>query len=169
MRQKLDFIIRGGIVKRFHTMHTLHTQNVAEHSFGVAWLVWLLSEERPTPNLLMAALSHDISEHTTGDIPAPAKRRMQISKQFDEEENEQYAAAGFELLKLTDWQKRTLKIADTMDLLLFCVRELNLGNSDMDVVYQRGVGYIRELEPLSNIELELLTIIGERYAGISKR
>jgi hypothetical protein len=94
---------------------------------------------------------------------------MQISKQFDEEENEQYAAAGFELLKLTDWQKRTLKIADTMDLLLFCVRELNLGNSDMDVVYQRGVGYIRELEPLSNIELELLTIIGERYAGISKR
>lgn len=168
MQSKLEFIVRGGIVKRFHTIHTQHTQNVAEHSFGVAWLVWLLCEENPPTVLLMAALAHDLAEYTTGDIPAPAKRRMNISSQFDAEENDQFEFAGFDPIILSEAQKRILKIADTMDLLLFCIRELSLGNRDMDTIYHRGVGYIRELEPLSEVEGTLLNLIGGRYDGISK-
>jgi len=163
MRTKLDFIIRGGVVKRFHTIHTLHTQNVAEHSFGVAWLCYLLCNGVPTRDLLVAALSHDIAEHTTGDIPAPAKRRLGISQRFDKYEMESYYGAGFEMQRLDAGESRTLKMADTADLLLFCIRELRLGNSDMEEVYQRGLSYITELEPLSSTEKELIHYIGEEH------
>lgn len=163
MRSKLDFIIKGGVVKRFHTIHTLHTQNVAEHSFGVAWLVWLLCNEHPSSALLMAALSHDIAEHMTGDIPAPAKRRMDISNQFNAEETACTHAAGIILPTLNTADKRCLKMADTMDLLLFCTRELALGNNDMIAVYYRGMNYIKELAPFNKKEQELINLIGERY------
>jgi 5'-deoxynucleotidase YfbR-like HD superfamily hydrolase len=168
VRQKLDFIIRGGVVKRFHTMHTLHTQNVAEHSFGVAWLVYLLCDQQPSAGLLIAAMAHDLAEHMTGDIPAPAKRRMQISAQFNTEEDKCMMDAGLAAPMLTAAEQRVLKMADTMDLLLFCTRELALGNSDMHVVYIRGVGYVKELAPFSATEQELLDLIGERYYASSK-
>jgi 5'-deoxynucleotidase YfbR-like HD superfamily hydrolase len=168
MRSKLDFIIRGGVVKRFHTMHTIHTQNVAEHSFGVAWLLWLLCNEKPSRGMLMAALAHDLSEHMTGDLPAPAKRRMGVSAQFDAEEERQYAEAGFLPIPLSDAEKRILKMADSMDLLLFCIREIALGNSDMNVVYQRGMSYIMELAPFTETEQELIYLIGERYDNARK-
>lgn len=39
MLTTLQYIERGGAVQRMHTIPTLHSQNVAAHSFGVVGLL----------------------------------------------------------------------------------------------------------------------------------
>lgn len=159
----IDFIMAGGAVKRYHTLTTLHTQNVAEHSFGVAWLVWWLSDSRPSTELLMAALGHDLAEHITGDLPAPAKRSLGISAQFTAYEDEIMGKAGFPAYWLTVDEKRVLKMADTADLMLFCLREMSLGNRQMRKVFMRGMSYAVELKPHTPKMVELINFIEEKY------
>lgn len=163
MKTKLEFILAGGAVQRYHTLRTLTTQTVAEHSFGVAWLCWLLTEGNPRAALLLNALSHDVAEHTTGDLPAPAKRRMGVGAAFAAAEGVAMSHAGIETAFMSSYEWRTLKLADTMELLLFCIGEIALGNRGMCVVYGRGLSYIAEMEPLVGAEQELLTTIGELY------
>lgn len=149
MKNKLAFIMAGGAVQRFHTRRSIHPQSVAEHSFGVAWLVWLLAGGRPSTALLMAALGHDLAEHVTGDLPAPAKRAMDLGATFDQYERIAMAEVGIHLSSLTDEEARVLKLADTLDLLLYCHRELSMGNSRMQEVLVRGISYVEEMRPLS--------------------
>lgn len=165
MQRRLDLILRGGAVKRYHVMDTLRTQNVAEHSFGVAWLCWLLCNGKPSVQLVMAALQHDLAEHVTGDLPAPAKRALNISEQFAAYEVSVLEEAGM-LITLTQSEKRTLKFADTCELLLFCLQEMSLGNRSMSTVYSRGLSYIMEMAPISMSENALYTIIEEKFNEI---
>lgn len=163
MRNKLDFIFSGGLVKRYHVMDTLRTQNNAEHSFGVAWLVYMLSGGMPSAALLIAALQHDLAEQDTGDLPAPAKRRLGISEQFAEYEETILLEIGLLAQPLSEYELRILKLADCAELCLFCIREIALGNKQMHIVYQRGISYIHELGKCGRIAEELITVIEEKY------
>jgi len=149
VKNKLDFIMAGGAVQRFHTMRTIHPQNVAEHSFGVAWLVYLLTGGKPSAALLLAALGHDLAEHVTGDLPAPAKRALGLGPQFAAAEDAAASAAGLLLPPLTDDEAKVLKLADTLELVLYCQRELAMGNSRMREIALRGIEYAHELRPLT--------------------
>jgi len=168
MRRKLELIVSGGGVKRWHVQRTLKEQSVAEHSFGVAWLVWFITDGRASVNLIMHALAHDVAEYITGDVPAPAKRSMGISHLFDIEEEAVWADHGLYLPNLTKEELRTLKFADVCELLLFCVREISLGNKNMVEVYSRGVGYLLQHSPWNDLEAKLMTVIGERYGQACK-
>lgn len=168
MRNKLNLILRGGAVKRYHVMDTIRTQTVAEHSFGVAWLVWILTDGALSADLLLHALAHDLAEHVTGDLPAPAKRSLRIAEQFAAYEASVMVDGGIDLPPLSAKGQRTLKFADTCELLLHCLRELALGNTAMEEVFQRGWSYIGEMRPLNSMEFELTRLIGERHNEIRK-
>lgn len=146
LKKQLKLAMRGGRVRRYHTVDTIAPQSVAEHSYGVAWLVYLLSGETPSVALLMAALSHDIAECVTGDIPAPAKRSLGIGRQFDEYEERVRDAAGVPSWTgaLTAEELRILKFADTTELVLHCLHEISMGNRGMRKVLRRGLSYLRE-------------------------
>jgi len=93
--EKLMFVYKGGRTKRFHTADILTTQNVAEHSFGVAALVHIL-DPAARKEVLLAALSHDLAEHLVGDIPSPVKRQFPAVKvEMDIAENTLLANSGF--------------------------------------------------------------------------
>src|SRR5690606_5073609 len=47
------YALRGGGVSRYHTLPRIVPQNVAEHSYGVAWYCWALSGCTPSAELLM--------------------------------------------------------------------------------------------------------------------
>ena len=65
-------VLEGGEVKRYHTMPTIGEQTVANHSWGVAVILsWLKPDI--SPKALLKALTHDVAEKQTGDMPAPTK------------------------------------------------------------------------------------------------
>lgn len=125
---RLTYIQRGGRVQRMHMVPTLHSQNVAAHSFGVAWWVWLLTDGKPSVNLLMAALAHDLPEGKTGDIPAPTKRALNCQTELLRLETEADRAGGIPHFETSDSEARLLKLADSLELMQHCIRERKLGN-----------------------------------------
>lgn len=162
--ETLDFILNGAETKRYHTWPTLREQTVGAHSFSVAMLVALIAQgadphggEGLTLPLIMAALTHDLAEHKLGDLPAPAKRSLPAlanGMSF----RAHWGVMEVELLKGVnlDWegmlgpqQLRWLKLADSMDGALWCLRERAMGNTLIRTVFSNFRSYIEELSPHS--------------------
>lgn len=124
-------LIQLGQTLRYHTEVCLKPQDVAQHSFNVAWFCWLLSDGEPSAALLMAALAHDAAERWTGDLPAPTKRRLHLSDLFNAEEVKLLRVQlGFtQLERLSRVELDILKLADILDGCFYCLRELRLGNT----------------------------------------
>lgn len=159
MRQTLDFLLAGAEVNRFHTYKTLQNETVGHHSHGVACLA-LLMDPSASQALLVAALFHDLSEHQTGDIPSPAKRQYGIGEQVEKLELQLMLEAGVNFPELTPRDARTLKLADIAHGALFCLREINLGNRRMRVVYDTYISYAHKFR-LVGLEKDLFNLIEE--------
>ncbi len=173
--QSLEFIRKGRETRRFHTNPVLHEQNVAEHSFGVAMLVWVLAgstEPGVRLPLLMAALTHDLAEHSMGaDMASPAKRAM--PDVYDatgerlgsfrevwgaaEQAHLQTVQLDFEFT-LSAEEKRILKLADAMEGALYCIRERAMGNKLIEECFINFRLYICDLVE-HPVELEVLNYI----------
>lgn len=159
----LRMIIRGGRVRRFHTVPTVAEHTVGHHSFGVAWFIHLLYRGRPPVHMLIAALTHDLAECEVGDIPAPAKRALN-SEGLEQMEGAVLSAAGIEMPDLSPEERRILKMADCMDGMVSCIHERRLGNLYLDAVYDRFLQYVLELKP-QGLEMDL---IGELQVEMKK-
>lgn len=165
----LDYIINGGETKRFHTWPMLREQRVDAHSFHVAMLCALIAQDADpaegeglTVPLLMAALVHDLPEHKTGDLPAPAKRNPDVVSRdaWNEMEEQSLRKVGL------DWehalgpkQRRWLKMADAMQGALHCIRERQMGNKLIATVFTNFRSYIRELDAGDSEEAMIIAII----------
>lgn len=160
MRKTLEFIQAGADVKRFHTRLTLQSETVGHHSHGVA-LICLLLEPFSRRQVLAAALLHDLAEHVTGDIPSPAKREYGIGDQVNALESALLRSVGLALPSLHPDEQRTLKLADIFQGMLFCAREISLGNSRMRDVFNNYVSYAEAMQPV-DVELELFNLIKEQ-------
>lgn len=150
MKPSVKFLYAGGAVRRFHVVPTIKEDSVAQHSFGVAWMCYLLwhedTEGQIPAELLLAALSHDLAEQYTGDVPAPAKRTLGLRSQFRQYEAEIENNNGVEFFsRLGSEERRVLKIADCMDGAARCAIEVAMGNSWARVPYNRFVAYLEEL------------------------
>jgi 5'-deoxynucleotidase YfbR-like HD superfamily hydrolase len=188
---QLSFIYAAGETRRFHTQPVLRTQNIADHSWHVAMLLHIMyGQDEPgiTPVLLMAALCHDAAECRFGDIPSPAKRGMgELMPDFREKWGEMEEAMlekyALDWNKfLTDDERRQLKLADSMEGAMYCVRELEMGNRMMLTPFLNFVKYIDEiilpgedvpLEPrkptVADREWEARQYIHERWSKANER
>lgn len=155
--RQLRFIQDGGNVRRFHTVPTIAIDTDARHSFGAAWLVWILTGGKARSRLLMGALAHDLAEQTVGDVPAPAKRALGIGIELNELEDRILLDAGFSF-SLTPEEQRTLKIADNLDGMMFCVQERRMGNRHLDIVFDRYAEYTESMKP-EGVEADLLRAV----------
>lgn len=134
MRRTINTILGGGVTRRFHTVDTVKEDNVAQHSFGVAWFCYILSPEQCTANLLLAALAHDLPEHEIGDVPSPTKRAdPALWKGLHRMEREVLKLADLEF-EITEEQERILKLADCLDGLRHCVAEKERGNNSKSIL-----------------------------------
>jgi 5'-deoxynucleotidase YfbR-like HD superfamily hydrolase len=169
LRQRIDFIRRGSEVQRFHTMRTIQRNDVGHHSFHVAWLAWLMSP-RDAHGVVMAALTHDLAEHRTGDLPGDFKKDMGLSDDFAAYENKLMAGVGLEQLGecLLPEEARILKLADLMEGCFFCISERSLGNDRLGHVFANYRRYIGNMRPFHETEEIILDYIDEqwlRYGG----
>jgi len=159
MKKSLEFFQLGSEVVRYHTVATLVKETVGHHSHGVA-MMCLLLEPTASHRLLISALTHDLAEHVTGDIPSPAKRLYCIGDQVSHLEHELIVGAGLPNIFLNEEERRVLKLADIAQGALFCSREISLGNRNMVKVLDRYLSYAEELNPVGR-ERELFNIIEE--------
>lgn len=134
----------AGNVKRYHTKCTLRQQTVAEHTFGVLMLVKQVAEydsELYNCRFVEAVLHHDLPELMTGDIPAPIKRaHPQLGPLLDDIE-EGLAPLCISVM-LTSDQEALLKWADKMELVLWCLEELEMGNTQVRDMIRVTMGWI---------------------------
>ena len=141
MKSRVHFLLDGANVRRYHTVTTIVPETVGHHSHGVALLACMLYPGEPSARLMFAALVHDLAEHQVGDIPAPSKREFGIGEQINELESRLLSASGWGPQELTDAEARALKLADIAQGALYCVEELQRGNTKMRIVLGRYLSY----------------------------
>jgi 5'-deoxynucleotidase len=164
----------AGAVKRSHTCRTLLERNVAEHSHGVAMLVLLLYAEEgilPRPEVLAAALTHDLSELATGDMPAPVKRENPALRQALHDISHRWEEKHGIWYTLTAEEQHLLLWCDRMDFALYSLEEVTMGNRYFSEFLGRILHWLDELQlpgpPVSKLRFaahDLLTEITMRAA-----
>ena len=136
-------IRKGGAVKRFHTLTMLKENLNSSHSWGVATLIQDIAPNC-SKEVLLAALYHDVAEHITGDVSAPTKWRYpELQDVLRKVEREVEDNLGIQI-KLSTEEERLLKFADMADLVLTCISEYRLGNSEVVEVILRGVTFLED-------------------------
>ncbi len=148
MKAALRLIVDGGNVRRYHTVSTHTQETVGHHSFVVAWLLELIYGCMPPPEVLMAALQHDLAEVETGDIPAPFKRTVAgLRDQFNEYEAKVVVDHGMRDYDamLKPEERLLLKLADSMAGLVLCIHERKLGNTHVAIAYSRFSTYVTNM------------------------
>jgi 5'-deoxynucleotidase YfbR-like HD superfamily hydrolase len=161
LRDTLTFIFNGAAVQRYHTTPPLRPQTDGAHSFGVAWLAYLLTGGAASRNLILAALAHDLAEYRTGDLPAMIKRVGTIGAQLEEAETAYRAAVGLNF-PLTEEETSVLATADRLEGMMFCIAERGLGNQEAERWFRRFATYVSEA-PAGAQAKELLEAIFELW------
>mgnify|MGYP003654012244 FL=1 len=137
VREILD-VLEGGEVKRYHTLATIGEQTVGSHSWGVALILhWLQPDISKIA--MLKALTHDVAEKQTGDMPAPTKwnnKDLASELSIVEKDIEQKLGIDYDL---TPEEKEFFKQSDLFELLLYCVNQRSLGNTNVNVVFSNGV------------------------------
>lgn len=161
---------RGNEVKRFHTVKRLREETVGHHSANVCGILLAL-DKHCSRDLLVAALTHDLAEQHTGDVPAPAKwesdnlrntlRHVEVN--WLVEHVEPHLTGGTSL-----WEEAMLKLADMTDLVLSCIEEKRMGNAYAVPLINRGMEYIRDLQVNEEYKQKALQMIQEAEQHVSE-
>ena len=126
----LDFtypdVMRMVVVKRWGIVSMTRTQSVAEHSYNVAMMALnIYNNSRnldvSVERILMLALTHDLPEIHTGDIPTPLKTD-DIKQAVKEYENANYPKLSAFKQQSKEIELLVVKIADIMEAITYCRR-----------------------------------------------
>lgn len=77
-------LLKANNVKRWHTVDTVRSQSLAEHQYNVAILATQIAIIMNLDNseihlVTLKALTHDIEEVWTGDLPSPYKEKLKLT------------------------------------------------------------------------------------------
>lgn len=161
--ETLLFLRRGGEVTRYHGLRRNRLETVAEHSFGVAWICALLTNWKPSAELLLAALAHDAAEHAVGDIPSPTKRALGIRDELQRLEDQHSRCAGVPVPTLPAAEALALRLADSLDGMISCLRERQSGNGLLRECFRNYNNYVAE-----EVRTALADRSSEEYALIAQ-
>lgn len=118
-------------MRRYHTSDVVHTENNAEHSFGVLLLILAFWPTEASPALMRAAVCHDLQELYVGDMPHTVKRDSPaLGAAYIDAEGEARAAMGIDKVMdaLTEEEYIMLKAADVADAFMYGRDEYLRGN-----------------------------------------
>lgn len=128
---------------RWPGRRTINRQNIAEHHSVVAQLVLLIIDAYNVPEeyhlqALRRAIVHDLPEAWTNDIPYTIKRDYpEFAKAYDAVEEDIERRLPSSLVAKTKkgsipWL--VVKLADSIDVLLFSQAEIDLGTRNSDMI-----------------------------------
>jgi len=141
----------AGQVIRYHTWPHLRQQSVGEHSWQVARIIMSISTERYWAKLLPHAITHDIGEIGTGDVPYPVKKNNpELSAMFhaleqetmNEIENKWQLYTG---TALTDQERWVFKLAEFIEMWEWGLEETLRGNKFAEKVVERCIAVVVQM------------------------
>jgi 5'-deoxynucleotidase YfbR-like HD superfamily hydrolase len=92
----------------------------------------------------MAALTHDLAEIDTGDVPATAKWSSgDLTDALEGAEMGFNRAHGLDY-DLSDGEAKMLSWADTFELCLYCRHQINTGNEYAEEILLNGLEHLRK-------------------------
>lgn len=140
---------------RAHTVPLIHRQTVGEHTYNLlAILHSIMGPREISQQLFIAALHHDAAEAITGDVPATAKWKYPKLEEALKD-TEELICQDHGLIKLDpkSFDAQILKYADYMELAMFGLEEMKMGNTRVE---QMVFNVMRALESrkLTHITIE---------------
>lgn len=167
--QKVKFLVEDnrilnlGEIIRYNNRPKIKNENVAEHSFYVASTTLKICkmynlDNETTLKALQFAIIHDIPELLIGDLPFETKEYNQHLKEEVEKAELNSLAADmpeyFNLYsKFLEEEKHetipflVVKLADTISVVQYSMREIELGNGtdSMNSIFERAIGRVTKL------------------------
>ena len=122
----------GGMTQRLHTIPTHRHYDVAQHSWTMAALLFALHPD-PSRELIYSCLFHDVAERWVGDTPAPAKWWIapDLGTALKKAEEKIGDILGINFA-LDDRDRAWLRGLDILELYLYCMDEVALGNRHIE-------------------------------------
>ena len=146
---------RLSCILRFNNTPRIASENVAEHSYYVAFLSMLIGDYLESTGvkvdrlrLLQMALLHDIEEAVSGDILAPIKQgafKEELNKENIKNivllmsglgDGEKYAELWREAGSEQTLESKIIKLMDKMSCIIYCIREIHLGNKYFSAILE---------------------------------
>ena len=142
MRDIVNFLFEVGILKRIprsgYQFLGTGSESVADHSFRVAIIAYLLAKNEPkadTQKVVLMSLFHDFHEARTGDHNYVNKRYVTVNEDKAVSDLAQKLTSGQEIVSLIDefnsretLEARLVQDADQLDFILELKRQQDLGN-----------------------------------------
>jgi hypothetical protein len=100
----INDILLAQNIKRWTIVSTIQKQSLAEHLFNVAMIARDICVEADIDdtNVVKYALDHDLDEIMTGDIPSPAKARLNIKDDYNGKSKARCAPTELLIVKAAD-------------------------------------------------------------------
>lgn len=156
MKNLIKLSRRLSNIKRFQTYSTIKPYSVAEHSYRVAMLCYVIAKDSYTLQCesIEKALFHDIEEAVLGDFPGPIKKRSSIfNKEYDIlathimsehlEPNELYTWENCKKYSSGD----VVYLADNLEAFETAIEETAMGNQEIKEALVRFINQIDSTYP----------------------
>jgi len=166
-------LYRAARVTRYHAMPPLNLscQNNADHTWGVVMII-LAFHPAPSPDLIRAAMFHDLGEIEVGDLPGNLKLQPKAKAMLGHHETLEFDALNSLgitgencAMNLSDEDMNWLKFADQLEALLFIL----FSGVDLDLL-PNAQDYSLNLTRLSNkIAPWLVTAVGQQINPVLKK
>lgn len=152
-------------VNRWGILRRNRNQNICEHMYYVAiysvQIADTLGLDLDRASLMKLALTHDVDELWTGDIPAPAKHEVvnigAMNKLTNSASNRVFGNPYGPLGSPFDTENigmrntvKVIKIADLMDAVLYLCDEYNSGNKSVGLIEDNSTALGANFEALIN-------------------
>ena len=143
--KKLHQRLQGGHVIRYHTRPDVGKgQTNASHSWRAMVILTTLWPDIEK-EAIVCLLYHDVAEAELGDLPATVKwRYAQIASAYKECERawEKKLELPYTFENLNEQDQERVKMADMLELVLHCKRQMQLGNTLAEPIYLKGREYL---------------------------
>jgi 5'-deoxynucleotidase YfbR-like HD superfamily hydrolase len=152
----------GGHVTRYHTRPEVgNNQSVAEHTWRAVVILHTLWPDISREALLYL-LYHDVTEAELGDLPATTKWKYHfLAEEYRKVETDYQKTLGI-VNEITEREKHLCKMADMLELVMHCHRQVRKGNTFAEKIYTNGIEFLRNnfktdpnFGPVEQVILEL--------------
>jgi len=144
---KLNVYRKGLRVERLHTVYHIAPYNNGFHSANAALIAHELCKYNgmDSASIIRYMLLHDVAEGYVGDIPSNVKKDYpEIKSILDKIEHTWEEVYIPDMPDLHHSEIAIAKASDAIELGMYCIEELKLGNQNVEHVLNNIIRYLHE-------------------------